>query len=110
MWSQLRHVFEHTEKRRGRTGVIDRSADKDAMRQVMIKRLREERELLQSYIKGGRLDFFRTPRNQSTCQRRIPSVAFKGFRKQKLKRKDGRWTDLLYRKCRHERVLQDRFR
>lgn len=44
-----------------RSGVIDRSADKDAMRQAMIKRLREERELLQSYIKGGRLDFAELP-------------------------------------------------
>lgn len=32
------------------------------MRQVMIKRLREERELLQSYIKGGRLDFSELPK------------------------------------------------
>lgn len=44
-----------------RSGVIDRSADKDAMRQATIKRLREERELLQSYIKGGRLDFAELP-------------------------------------------------
>ena len=53
-------VRTYREKTR-RSGVIDRSADKDAMRQVMIKRLREERELLQSYIKGGRLDFSELP-------------------------------------------------
>lgn len=53
-------VRTYREKTR-RSGVIDRSADKDAMRQVMIKRLREERELLQSYIKGDRLDFSELP-------------------------------------------------
>ncbi len=44
-----------------RSEVIDRSAEKDAVRQATIKRLQEERDLLQSYIKDGRLDFAELP-------------------------------------------------
>ena len=44
-----------------RSEVIDQSAEKDAVRQATIKRLQEERDLLQSYIKDCRLDFAELP-------------------------------------------------
>lgn len=44
-----------------RSGIIDRSVEKEAMRQATIQRLEEERRLLQSYIQNGRLDFAELP-------------------------------------------------
>ena len=44
-----------------RSGVIDRTAEKEAVRQAMVERLARERILLESYIKDGRLEFSELP-------------------------------------------------
>lgn len=44
-----------------RSGVVDRSMEKEAMRQATIRKIEEERILLQSYIKNGSLDFAALP-------------------------------------------------
>lgn len=44
-----------------RTGIIDRTAEKEALRQAMAERLKEERRLLASYIRDGRLEFAALP-------------------------------------------------
>lgn len=44
-----------------RSGIIDRSEEKEAMRKAEIQRLEEERKLLRSYIKNGRLEFANLP-------------------------------------------------
>lgn len=47
-----------------RTGIIDRSREKEETRLAAIKRLEEERRLLKSYIKDRRLDFAALPEIQ----------------------------------------------
>lgn len=44
-----------------RSGMEDRSREKEAVRRGMIARLEEERRLLKSYIKSGRLEFEKLP-------------------------------------------------
>lgn len=44
-----------------RSGIVDRTAEKEAMRLATIQRLEEERRLLQSYIQDGQLDFAKLP-------------------------------------------------
>ena len=44
-----------------KSSIIDRSAEKEAMRTATIKRIQEERKLLQSYIRDGKLDFAALP-------------------------------------------------
>lgn len=44
-----------------KSSIIDRSAEKEAMRMATIKRIQEERKLLQSYIRDGKLDFAALP-------------------------------------------------
>lgn len=44
-----------------RSGIIDRSAEKEEMRRKTIERLEEERRLLKSYIKDGKLEFEALP-------------------------------------------------
>ena len=54
---RIRNYREKTK----RSGVIDRTAEKDAVRRAMVERLARERELLESYIKDGRLEFSELP-------------------------------------------------
>ena len=44
-----------------RSGIEDRSREKEAVRQAMVRRLEEERSLLKSYIQDGRLEFAALP-------------------------------------------------
>lgn len=44
-----------------RSGVEDRTKEKEAVRQAMVQRLEEERRLLKSYIQDGRLEFASLP-------------------------------------------------
>ena len=44
-----------------RSGIVDRSKEKEEMRLQMIRRLEEERKLLRSYIHNGRLEFASLP-------------------------------------------------
>ena len=44
-----------------RSGIVDRSKEKEEMRLLMIRRLEEERKLLRSYIHNGRLEFASLP-------------------------------------------------
>lgn len=44
-----------------RTGIVDRSKEKAAMRERSLKKLEEERKLLAGYIQGNRLDFANLP-------------------------------------------------
>ena len=44
-----------------RSGVVDRSKEKEEMRLLMIRRLEEERMLLKSYIHDGKLEFASLP-------------------------------------------------
>ena len=44
-----------------RSGIVDRSREKEEVRLNMLERLREERRLLKSYIKDGRLEFATLP-------------------------------------------------
>lgn len=44
-----------------RSGIVDRSAEKEAMRLAAIRRLEQERQLLQKYIQDNRLDFALLP-------------------------------------------------
>lgn len=44
-----------------RSGIVDRSKEKEEMRLLMIRRLEEERKLLGSYIHNGRLEFASLP-------------------------------------------------
>lgn len=53
-------VRNYREKAR-RSGIIDRSEEKEAVRLAMLARLKEERQLLKSYIKDGRLEFAALP-------------------------------------------------
>lgn len=54
-------VRGYREKTR-RSGIEDRSGEKEAVRQAMVRRLEEERILLKSYIRDGRLEFASLPR------------------------------------------------
>lgn len=54
-------VRGYREKTR-RSGIEDRSREKEAVRQAMVRRLEEERILLKSYIRDGRLEFASLPR------------------------------------------------
>ncbi len=45
-----------------RTGIVDRSKEKEAVRLAMLQKLEEERKLLKSYIKENRLDFATLPK------------------------------------------------
>ena len=54
-------VRGYREKTR-RSGIEDRSREKEAVRQAMVRRLEEERVLLKSYIRDGRLEFASLPR------------------------------------------------
>ena len=53
-------VRNYKEKAR-RSEIEDRSKEKEAVRQAMIARLEEERRLLKSYIKDGKLEFASLP-------------------------------------------------
>lgn len=44
-----------------RSGIEDRTREKEAVRQAMVQRLEEERSLLKSYIQDGRLEFAALP-------------------------------------------------
>lgn len=44
-----------------RQGIVDRTREKEEVRQAMIQRLEEERKLLKSYIKNNRLEFASLP-------------------------------------------------
>lgn len=44
-----------------RSGIVDRSKEKEEVRLAMLERLQEERHLLKSYIKDGRLEFATLP-------------------------------------------------
>ncbi len=44
-----------------RSGIEDRTREKEAVRQAMVRRLEEERRLLKSYIQDGRLEFASLP-------------------------------------------------
>lgn len=44
-----------------RSGIEDRTREKEAVRQAMVRRLEEERMLLKSYIRDGRLEFAALP-------------------------------------------------
>lgn len=44
-----------------RSGIEDRSKEKEAVREAMIARLKEERDLLRSYIRDGKLEFAALP-------------------------------------------------
>lgn len=44
-----------------RSGIVDRSREKEEVRLAMLERLRKERHLLKSYIKDGRLEFAALP-------------------------------------------------
>lgn len=44
-----------------RSGIEDRTREKEAVRQAMVRRLEEERSLLKSYIQDGRLEFAALP-------------------------------------------------
>lgn len=44
-----------------RTGIIDRTKEKEAIRLAMIEKAERERKLLDSYIKNNRLDFSKLP-------------------------------------------------
>lgn len=44
-----------------RAGIIDRTKEKEAVRQAMLQKLEEERKLLKSYIKDNRLEFASLP-------------------------------------------------
>ena len=44
-----------------RCGMEDRTKEKEAVRQAMVRRLEEERRLLKSYIQNGRLEFASLP-------------------------------------------------
>lgn len=44
-----------------RSGIVDRTGEKEAVRQAMVRRLEEERRLLKSYIQDGRLEFASLP-------------------------------------------------
>lgn len=51
-----------TYKEKGRRkGIVDRTAEKQAMKEAELRRIREERQLLKGYIQGGRLDFEALP-------------------------------------------------
>ncbi len=50
----------YREKER-RTGITDRTAQKEEARRIVIENARRERELLEGYIKDNRLDFSRLP-------------------------------------------------
>lgn len=54
-------VRTYKEKSR-RSGIVDRSEEKERLRQETIRRLEEERKLLLSYIQEGRLEFGRLPK------------------------------------------------
>lgn len=54
---RIRNYREKTK----RSGVIDRTAEKEAVRRAMVEKLTRERELLESYIKDGRLEFAELP-------------------------------------------------
>ena len=54
---RVRTYKEKTKK----TGIIDRTAEKEAARKEAVQRLERERKLLQSYIKGNRLEFDKLP-------------------------------------------------
>ena len=45
-----------------RSGIADRTREKEEVRLAMLEKLREERHLLKSYIKEGRLEFAALPR------------------------------------------------
>ncbi len=45
-----------------RSGIEDRSREKEAVRQAMVRQLEEERILLKSYIQDGKLEFAALPR------------------------------------------------
>lgn len=53
-------VRNYREKAR-RSKIVDRTREKEAVRSAMIARLEEERRLLKSYIKDGRLEFAALP-------------------------------------------------
>lgn len=44
-----------------RSGIVDRTREKEEVRLAMLERLKEERRLLKSYIKDGRLEFAALP-------------------------------------------------
>lgn len=44
-----------------RSGIIDRTAEKEAVRRATAERLAQERRLLESYIRGGRIEFAALP-------------------------------------------------
>lgn len=44
-----------------RSGIIDRTKEKEATKETAFQRIREEREMLQSHIQGKRLDFAKLP-------------------------------------------------
>lgn len=48
-------------ERASRSGIIDRSAEQERIRQEMMQRMEREREMLDSYIKDGTLEFASLP-------------------------------------------------
>ena len=44
-----------------RSGIVDRTQEKQAVKEATLRQIREERELVKGYIRGDRLDFASLP-------------------------------------------------
>lgn len=60
MLTVMPRVRNYKEKSK-RSSIVDRTAEKKAVREAELKRIQEEKVLLRSYIKGNRLDFSQLP-------------------------------------------------
>lgn len=58
---QIQPRIRNYRERAKRHGIIDRTREKEEVRQAMIEKLEEERKLLKSYIKNNRLEFASLP-------------------------------------------------
>ena len=56
----MTRVRNYREKAK-RSGIVDRSREKEEVRLAMLERLKEEQRVLKSYIKDGRLEFAALP-------------------------------------------------
>ena len=55
-------MYGPTRKKAKRSGIADRSKEKEAVRLETIRRLEEEQKLLRSYIKDGKISFAELPK------------------------------------------------
>ena len=91
-----------------RTGIVDRTKEKAAVREAMLQRLEEERKLLKSYIKDNRIEFAALPEIEPQVRDMFLTWLSKGLenKSHRAKTEDGQIFTIVLEEAGKECVLK----